>query len=68
VRRQQPEPEPFLTADELARLLKVHREWVYDQAAAGAFPSHRLPGGRQLRFLWSEVFATIAQPAAVSGS
>lgn len=56
------DPEPFLTADEIASLLKVHREWVYDQAATRALPSHRLPGGRQLRFLWSEVKASIAGP------
>lgn len=66
MKREQPEPEPFLTADEVAALLKVHREWVYDQAAVRTLPSHRLPGGRQLRFLWSEVMASIAKPEGVT--
>jgi excisionase family DNA binding protein len=47
-------PEPYLTADQLAGLLGVSLDWVYERAKAGDLPSYVLPGGRR-RFLYSEV-------------
>ena len=50
----QPEPERFLSADELARILGMSLDWVYERAKAGDLPSVVLPGGRR-KFLYSEV-------------
>ena len=47
-------PEPYLTADQLAPLLSVSLDWIYERAKAGDLPSYVLPGGRR-RFLFSEV-------------
>jgi excisionase family DNA binding protein len=47
-------PEPYLTADQLAPLLNVSLDWIYERAKAGDLPSYVLPGGRR-RFLFSEV-------------
>jgi predicted DNA-binding transcriptional regulator AlpA len=50
----QPEPERLLSADELAPILGMSLDWVYDRAKAGDLPSLVLPGGRR-KFLYSEV-------------
>jgi excisionase family DNA binding protein len=50
----QPEPERLLSADELAPLLGMSLDWVYERAKAGDLPSRVLPGGRR-RFFYSEV-------------
>ena len=49
-----PEPEPLLSADELAPILGMSVDWVYERAKAGDIPSLVLPGGRR-KFLYSEV-------------
>jgi excisionase family DNA binding protein len=47
-------PERFLSADEVARLFGMSRDWVYDRALARELPSYKLPGGKR-RFLYSEL-------------
>ena len=49
-----PEPERLLSADELAPILGMSLDWVYERAKAGDLPSLVLPGGRR-KFLYSEV-------------
>lgn len=50
----QPEPERLLSADELAPILGMSLDWVYERAKRGDLPSMVLPGGRR-KFLYSEV-------------
>jgi excisionase family DNA binding protein len=50
--------EPMMTARQVAELLGVHENWVYDQAAAGLLPSYKIGGTR--RFLGDELRAWIA--------
>ena len=50
----QPEPERLLSADELAPILGMSLDWVYERAKAGDLPSLVLPGDRR-KFLYSEV-------------
>jgi excisionase family DNA binding protein len=49
-----PEPERLLSADELAPILGMSLDWVYERAKIGELPSLVLPGGRR-KFLYSEV-------------
>jgi predicted DNA-binding transcriptional regulator AlpA len=49
-----PEPERLLSADELAPILGMSLDWVYERAKARDLPSLVLPGGRR-KFLYSEV-------------
>jgi excisionase family DNA binding protein len=49
-----PEPEPLLSAHELAPLMGMSPDWVYERAKVGDIPSYVFPGGRR-RFLYSEV-------------
>ncbi|RDI74888.1 excise: excisionase-type transcriptional regulator [Gaiella occulta] len=51
--------EPMLTVRQVAELLRVHENWVYDQAAAGKLPSYKIGGTR--RFRPDEVDGWIAQ-------
>jgi excisionase family DNA binding protein len=39
--------ESMMTARQVAELLGVHENWVYDQAAAGELPSYKLRGTRR---------------------
>jgi excisionase family DNA binding protein len=39
--------ESMMTARQVAELLGVHENWVYDQAAAGVLPSYKLGGTRR---------------------
>lgn len=39
--------ESMMTARQVAELLGVHENWVYDQAAAGVLPSYKLGGARR---------------------
>lgn len=48
-----------MTARQVAELLGVHENWVYDQAAAGVLPSYKIGGTR--RFLREEVLRWIAE-------
>lgn len=50
--------EPFLTAEQVAELLGMSRDWVYERALAGDLPSYKLPGGKR-RFLYSELLDTV---------
>jgi predicted DNA-binding transcriptional regulator AlpA len=52
------EPERLLSADELAPILGMSLDWVYERAKAGDLPSLVLPGGRR-KFLYSEVRKTM---------
>jgi excisionase family DNA binding protein len=55
----------MMTARQVAELLGVHENWVYDQAVAGVLPSYKIGGTR--RFLGDELRGWIAdhrQPAA----
>jgi excisionase family DNA binding protein len=51
-------PERFLSADEVAELLGMSRDWVYDRALARELPSYKLPGGKR-RFLYSELMHAV---------
>jgi len=53
------EPERFLTARQLADLLCVHENYVYEQAARGRLPSYKFGGNR--RFRWSEIDGWLAE-------
>ena len=41
--------EPLMTAHQVAELLGVHENWVYDQAARGELPSYKIGGTRRFR-------------------
>jgi excisionase family DNA binding protein len=49
----------MMTARQVAELLGVHENWVYDQAAAGVLPSYKIGGTR--RFHRAEVLRWIAE-------
>lgn len=51
--------EPMMTARQVAALLGVHENWVYDQAATGVLPSYKIGGSR--RFLADELRGWIAE-------
>jgi len=46
----------LLTAEELAKHLKVSLSWVYEQSRQGNIPTHRI--GRYLRFDLHEVLSS----------
>jgi excisionase family DNA binding protein len=39
--------ESMMTARQVAELLGVHENWVYDQAASGGLPSYKIGGVRR---------------------
>jgi excisionase family DNA binding protein len=51
--------EPMMTARQVAELLGVHENWVYDQAVGGDLPSYKIGGAR--RFQPEEVQRWIAE-------
>jgi excisionase family DNA binding protein len=51
-------PERFMTADEVAEVFGMSRDWVYERALAGDLPSYKFPGGKR-RFLYSELLAAV---------
>jgi excisionase family DNA binding protein len=51
--------ESMMTARQVAELLRVHANWVYDQAASGELPSYKIGGTR--RFDAEELRAWIAE-------
>jgi len=51
--------EAMMTARQVAELLGVHENWVYDQAVAGVLPSYKIGGTR--RFLPDELRGWIAE-------
>ena len=50
--------EPFMDAAQVAALLGMSRDWVYERALAGDLPSYKFPGGKR-RFLYSELLAEV---------
>jgi excisionase family DNA binding protein len=51
-------PERFMTADEVAEVFGMSRDWVYERALAGDLPSYKLPGGKR-RFRYSELLEAV---------
>jgi excisionase family DNA binding protein len=51
--------ESMMTVRQVAELLGVHENWVYDQAASGQLPSYKIGGTR--RFDRDEVHGWIAE-------
>ena len=51
--------ESMMTARQVAELLGVHENWVYDQAASGELPSYKIGGTR--RFDCDELRGWIAE-------
>lgn len=51
--------ESMMTARQVAELLGVHENWVYDQAASGELPSYKIGGTR--RFDRDELRGWIAE-------
>ncbi len=47
-----------MTADEVADVLGMSKDWVYERALAGDLPSYKLPGGKR-RFLYSELLEAV---------
>ncbi len=47
-----------MSADEVADVLGMSRDWVYERALAGDLPSYKLPGGKR-KFLYSELLAAV---------
>jgi excisionase family DNA binding protein len=50
---------PMMTARQVAELIGVHENWVYDQAASGKLPSYKIGGTR--RFDLEELRGWIAE-------
>lgn len=50
--------ESMMTVRQVAELLGVHENWVYDHAASGDLPSYKIGGVR--RFIRDEVLGWIA--------
>jgi len=48
----------FMSAEEVAELLGMSRDWVYDRALSRDLPSYKLPGGKR-RFLYSELMDAV---------
>ncbi|MBM3659742.1 MAG: helix-turn-helix domain-containing protein [Actinobacteria bacterium] len=51
---------PVLTAAMAADLLQIHVEYLRKLVREGKVPSHRFPGGRELRFLRDELLEWLA--------
>ena len=51
--------ESMMTVRQVAELLGVHENWVYDQAVSGGLPRYKIGGSR--RFVREEVFGWIAE-------
>lgn len=51
--------ESMMTARQVAELLGVHENWVYDHAASGELPSYKIGGTR--RFVRDEINGYIAE-------
>ncbi len=51
-------PSPWLTAKEAAQRLRIHRETLYHEVAAGRLRAARIGGRRNLRFLpeWCDAY------------
>jgi excisionase family DNA binding protein len=51
---------PVLTTALAAELLQVHVEYLRKLVREGKVPCHRFPGGREMRFLTSELLDWLA--------
>lgn len=56
--------ETLVDANDVARLLKVSRSWVYQRAQAGQLPCYRIGG--LLRFAPSEILAALQRQGAAA--
>jgi excisionase family DNA binding protein len=59
---------PVLTAAMAADLLQVHVEYLRRLVREGKVPSHRFPGGRELRFLRDELLEWLAGQPGVEAA
>jgi excisionase family DNA binding protein len=59
---------PVLTAAMAAELLQVHVEYLRRLVREGKLPSHRFPGGRELRFLRDELLEWLAAQPGIDGA
>jgi predicted DNA-binding transcriptional regulator AlpA len=59
MRTKYQERDPLLDENELARILKVNRAYVFGMHLRGRIPGYRL-GQKSLRFRLSEVLAALA--------
>ena len=59
---------PVLTAAMAAELLQVHVEYLRRLVREGKLPSHRFPGGRELRFLRDELLDWLAVQPGVDAA
>jgi excisionase family DNA binding protein len=57
--------EPWISVDELALILCVSTDWIYENAASGELPSYKFGGHR--RFRVSEVEDWASKCAMMSG-
>jgi excisionase family DNA binding protein len=61
VRMSSPAPHSqprFLNAAQVADLLDMSEDWVYERAKSGELPNYKLPGGRR-RFPYDELLAEL---------
>ena len=52
---------PILNTAMAAELLLVHVEYLRRMVREGRIPAHRVPGGREIRFLRDELIAWLAE-------
>ena len=57
-RRREPQVEQWIDARELAKLLAVSTDWIYENAASGELPSYVFAGNRRFRLSEVEAWAT----------
>ena len=50
--------EPWISVDDLARVLGVSTDWVYERAASGELPSYKFGGHRRFRISEVEEWAS----------
>jgi excisionase family DNA binding protein len=53
-----PSIEPWISVDDLARILGVSTDWVYERAASGELPSYKFGGHRRFRLSEVEEWAS----------
>jgi excisionase family DNA binding protein len=53
-----PSIEPWISVDDLARILGVSTDWVYERAASGELPSYKFGGHRRFRISEVEEWAS----------
>jgi excisionase family DNA binding protein len=53
-----PNIEPWISVDDLARILGVSADWVYERAASRELPSYKFGGHRRFRISEVEEWAS----------